>query len=140
MSNNDIFKDLNEQIKKAEGNIPDTVTIGGQTFRREGAPAKPPGPVKKLWKNPRTGKQSEQEVETVLINVAPYADRIILDGVHYLANRTYEMPKAVADTVRDLISQTWKHEAQTGGANSYNAGSVRNPAHLNGRQGVGFMA
>lgn len=136
----DIFAELNAQIKAAEGTIPDTLTIGGQTFRRDGAPPQPRGPVRKLYKNPRTGKQTEEDLESVLINVAPYADRIILDGVHYLANRTYEVPKAVAATMRDSISQTWKHEAQTGGANSYNSGSVRNPAHLASRAGVGFMA
>lgn len=135
-----IFKELNEQIKKTEGAIPDTLTIGGQTFRRVGAP---PGPIKRLgkWKNPRKPNEEpvECELESVLINVAPHADRIILDGVHYLANRTYEVPLATAATMRDIISQTWKHEHQTGGANSYNAGPARNPAYaasLGG--GVGY--
>ena len=137
--NKDIFKELNEQIKKAEGVIPDTFTVGGQVFRREGTKA-PGGPVRKSWRHPRTGKITEEEVENVLIAVAPHADRVTLDGVIYLANRTYDMPIAVARTVRDIIAQTWKHENQTGGANSYNAGSVRNPAHLAGRAGVGFMA
>lgn len=134
----DIFKEINEQIKKAEGGVLNEVTINGQVFRREGA-AKSSGPVRKAYKDPKTGKTTEEDVESVVINVAPHADRITLDGVIYLANRTYDMPKAKADTVRDICAQTWKHEQQTGGANSYNAGSVRNPAHLAGRAGVGFM-
>lgn len=138
-TNNDIFKDLNAQIKAAEGNIPDTVTIGGETFRREGT-VKPAGPTRKLYKDPRTGKQTEEEVESVLINVAPYADRIVIDGVQYLARHTYEVPVAKARAMRDIMARTWQHEAQTGGANSFNSGSVRNPAHLAGRAGVGFMA
>ena len=132
-------KEINDQIKKAEGGVLNEVTIGGQVFRREGAP-KIAGPVRKPYKDPKTGKTTDEDVESVTINVAPHADRITLDGVIYLANRSYEMPKAKADTVRDICARTWQHEQQTGGANSYNTGVVRNPAHLNGRAGVGFMA
>lgn len=139
MAKTDIFKELNEQIAKAEGVIPDTVTIGGETFRRDGT-QRAKGPVRKAYKDPKTGKVTEEEVENVTINVAPHSDRITLDGVHYLANQSYDMPKAKADTVRDICARTWQHEQQTGGANSFNTGSVRNPAHLNGRAGVGFMA
>jgi len=134
-----IFDELNAQIKAAEGKIPDTFEVGGVRYKREGAPTVR-GPVVKKWKNPRTQKEEEREVESVTIDVAPHADRITLDGVIYLANRTYEVPTETARTMRDVIAQTWKHEAQTGGANSYNAGSVRNPANLAGRSGVGFMA
>lgn len=133
----DIFKELNAQIKSAEGKMPDSVTIGGQVFRREGAPVIK-GPVRKKWRNPRTGLETDEDVESVTINVAPHADRITLDGVIYFANRTYDFPKRIADTVRDIISQTWRHEQQTGGANSFNAGPVRNQARAGG--GVGFAA
>lgn len=134
-SNKDIFAELNEQIKN--GNTPDTFTIGGETFSRVRAR---PGdaPVKKLWKNPRTGVETEELVESVTINVAPHADRVILDGVNYLAGRTYDMPKAKADSVRDIIAQTWKHEAQTGGAYSYGNAAARNFQAAASRPGVGF--
>lgn len=138
MSNKDIFQELQAAIKANDGLVPDRLTIGGETFVRAGTTVR--GPVRKLWKHPRTGKESEELIETVLIDVAPHSDRIVLDSVHYLAGRTYEVPKPVADTIRDTIAQTWRHEAQTGGAYSFGAagGGVRNPAHLVGRSGVGY--
>ena len=138
MSNKDVFAELNAAIKANEGKVPDTFTIDGHTFQRTSTVNA--GPTKKEYRNPKTQKVTEEFLEPVTINVAPYADRITLDGVHYLANRTYELPVAVATSIRDICNQTWKHEAQTGGANSYGAGSVRNPAHLSGRHGVGFAA
>jgi len=138
MSNKDVFAELNAAIKANDGLVPDRFTIEGQTFVREGA-KKVSGPVKKLWRNPKNGKESMEDVETVVVDVAPYADRVTLDGVIYLANRTYELPVNVARAVRDVCAQTWRHEAQTGGAYSFGTGaSVRNPAHLAGRSGVGF--
>ncbi len=139
MSNKDVFAEINAAIKANGGAVPDTFTIEGETFTRLPQTAQS-GPRKKLWKNPRTGVETEEMIESVLIAVAPYADRIVMDRVIYLANRSYEMPKAKADSVRDMIAQTWRHEAQTGGAYSFGAqgGGVRNPAHLAGRAGVGF--
>lgn len=138
MSNKTIFDELNAAIRANEGNVPDRFTINGETFQRVGLQAQD-GPVKKKWKNPKTQKETEELVESVTIAVAPYADRIVLDGIHYLANRTYEVPTAMACAIRDIVAQTWRHEAQTGGAYSYGStSSVRNPAHLAGRAGVGF--
>lgn len=136
MANKDIFAELNAAIKANEGAVPDRLTLGGETFVRVNAG--PPQPVKKLWKNPRTGVETEELVESVTINVAPHSDRITLDGVIYLAGRTYEMPKAKADTVRDIIAQTWKHEHQTGGAYSYGQSAARNMAAAMSRPGVGY--
>ena len=125
MATKDVFAELNAAIKANEGIVPDRFTMGGETFVRvQQRPGD--GPQKKLWKNPKTGKETEEDIETVLVNVAPHSDRIILDGVHYLANRTYEVPSRVAATMRDIIAQTWKHENATGGAYSYGAGAARN--------------
>lgn len=135
MATKDIFQELNQAIKANDGVMPDRFTVDGQTFERKRQQAGD-APVMKTWKNPKTGKETEELVETIFINVAPHSDRIIIDGTHYLANRTYEVPKALADTMRDIISQTWKHEAQTGGAYSYGAGSVRNPQAA--QPGVGY--
>lgn len=122
-----VFSELQAQIKAASGELPDTFTVGGETYQRRGAVPKPKrGDFNK-------GRDSRKDVELVsmTINVAPHADRVVYNGTIYLANRTYEVPVDLAATLRDVISQTWKHEQSTGGANSYGAGSsVRNPAHL----------
>lgn len=131
-----IFAELNAQIKAAsgeDGKLPDTFTLDGETYQRRGA--KPPAKRGKFAK----GRDIREDVELVsmTINVAPHSDRIIYNGTIYLANRTYDVPVDLAATLRDVISQTWKHENSTGGANSYGAGSVRNTAHLT-TPGVAF--
>jgi hypothetical protein len=62
-------------------------------------------------------------LERVLINIAPYADRIMLDGRIYFANHVYELPERVARTVEDVMAATWRHERSTGGANTNMAGA-----------------
>ena len=140
MSTKDIFQELNAAIKANDGVVPDRFTVDGQTFVRT-QPRPGEGAVKKMWKNPKTQIETEEFVESVFISLAPHSDRIVLDSVIYLANRTYEVPKRVADTMRDVIANSWRHEAQTGGAYSFGAsgGGVRNPAHLAGRSGVGYF-
>lgn len=138
MAGRDIFAELNQAIKANDGVMPDRFTVGGETFVRT---QQRPGdaPVKKPWTNPKTQEVTEEFLEAVTIDVAPFADRVMLDGVIYLANRTYQVPKRLADTLRDTIAQTWRHEHQTGGAYSFGtAAGVRNAAHLSGRAGVGF--
>lgn len=135
-----IFAELNEQIKAAEAagaQLPDTFTVAGETYQRRGAPAGAAAPKRGAFAK---GKDVRADVElvNVTINVAPHSDRIVYNGTIYLANRTYEVPVDLAATLRDIISQTWKHEYSTGGANSYGAGSVRNPAHLT-TPGVGYI-
>ncbi len=131
-----IFDELNKQIKAANGELPDTFTAGGETYVRRGSAAKPV--VKRgKWAKGRDVREGEVELVSVTINVAPHSDRIVYNSTIYLANRTYDVPVDLAATLKDIISQTWKHEHQTGGANSYLAtGGVRNPNALS--PGVGF--
>lgn len=136
MGTKDVFNELNAVIKANAGQVPDRFELNGQVFQRV-APTSAE-PQKKTYRHPRTGIETEELMESVTINVAPYADRVVIDNTHYLANRSYEVPVALARTLRDVCSQTWKHEAQTGGAYSFGGGAVRNPSHLAGRSGVGF--
>ena len=129
-----IFDELNKQIKAANGEVPNTFVVGGETFIRRGSK---PKPKRGNYTNPRTGKTEEDVLlESITIDLAPYADRITLDGVIYLANTTRDVPVAVATTLRDIMARTWQHEYQTGGANSFGAGVVRNPSHV--QPGVGY--
>ncbi len=124
-----IFAELNAQIRAAsgDGKLPDTFTLDGEIYQRRGA--KPQ--VKRGDFTKGRDVRKDVELVNVTINVAPHSDRIIYNGVIYLANRTYEVPVDLAATFCDVISQTWKHERSTGGANSYGAGaSVRNPSYL----------
>lgn len=125
------------ETEVAGGEAPAFVEIGGVRYYKEQAQAAAPRAVRKLWRNPRKPNDApvEMEVEQVAINVAPYADRITLDGVIYLAGRVYEFPTHIAQTVREICYRTWQHEASTGGAYTNGTQSVRGSAGQ-----VGVMA
>ena len=55
---------------------------------------------------------------SVTIDVAPYTDRIFLDGKWYMQGRTYQFGQRVADTVREIMARTWEHQAEIDGKNS----------------------
>jgi len=57
----------------------------------------------------------EGDLESVYINFADYIDRITLDGVTYMHGRTYELPKAKADVVREQMARSWRHQAEIEG-------------------------
>lgn len=53
----------------------------------------------------------EEEREEVFVDLAPYADRLMLDGVIYFQGRSYTVRKAVGDVIREMISKTWEHQS-----------------------------
>lgn len=53
----------------------------------------------------------EEEIEEIFIDLAPYADRLMLDGVVYFNGRTVKVRKGVADVMREMISATWSHQS-----------------------------
>lgn len=57
----------------------------------------------------------EEEQEEIYIDLAPYADRLMLDGVVYFNGRTVVVRKGVADVMREMISATWKHQSVVDG-------------------------
>lgn len=137
----DILKAIADETAAAAGPAEgpaDYVDIDGVRYYREPAKAAQFNREKKLYRNPRKPNEAPQEIEIerVAINVAPYADRITLDGVIYLAGQVYEVPVPVAITIREIISRTWQHEASTGGA--YSNGATMG---VRGSQGqVGHLA
>lgn len=62
----------------------------------------------------------EGELEAVYINFADYIDRITLDGVTYMHGRTYDLPKAKADVVREQMARSWRHQAEIEGKDEPN--------------------
>lgn len=62
----------------------------------------------------------DEELYFCTIDLAPFADRMTLDGVVYLHGATYEVPHRQYDTMREIMSRSWQHEASIGNANSDN--------------------
>lgn len=119
---NDILKEIASETKAAE-TPPDFVEVGGVKYYRDAQTAAANNRTKKLYRYPRPMKDRPAEevieVETIAIAVAPYADRITLDGVQYMAGAVYDFPLPQAAVIREVIQRTWQHEASTGGAYSY---------------------
>lgn len=140
----DILKDIQNELKDepAKAETPDFVEIDGVKYFRDKAQASDPNrKVTKLWTNPRFPNREPEmrELEQVAINVAPYADRITLDSVIYLAGRVYEVPVEVAATIREICARTWAHESSTGGAHSHGTNkSVRGSSSQIGAMAPGI--
>jgi hypothetical protein len=54
--------------------------------------------------------EEEREVE---IDLAIYADRIIVDGRVFMHGRRYTVKKSLYDSLMDIQAQTWKHYRNT---------------------------
>lgn len=55
-----------------------------------------------------------EELQDITIDLAIYADRIVIDGKHYMHGRTYKgLPKSRCDVMRDIMARTYKHHAET---------------------------
>lgn len=106
-------------------NPPDTVVVDGVTYYRNQTQA----PTKRK-------KPGYQEVT---INIAPYADRIMVDGRVYFQGFSYEMTDEQAASIHEMMARTWQHEASTGGANTSAFQRARNlalsPSFPGGRPG-----
>lgn len=57
----------------------------------------------------------EGEVESVYINLAEFADRLVIDGVIYVNGRTYELPRAKAQVAKEIMARGWQHQAEIEG-------------------------
>lgn len=57
----------------------------------------------------------EGDVETVYINLAEFADRIIIDGVIFVQNQTYDLPQRKAQVVKEIMARGWQHQAEIEG-------------------------
>ena len=53
----------------------------------------------------------DEPIVEVYIDLAPYADRITLDGVVYFQNRTVLVRQSVASVMLEMMAATWKHQS-----------------------------
>jgi hypothetical protein len=58
----------------------------------------------------QAGGIDEPSVE-IYIDLAPYADRIMLDGVIYFQGQTKTVRESVAAVMLEMMSATWKHQS-----------------------------
>jgi hypothetical protein len=58
----------------------------------------------------------EEAEEECLIDLPGHADRIIIDGVHYMHGNIYRFNLHKLRTVKDIMYNAWRHENEIGGA------------------------
>lgn len=58
----------------------------------------------------QAGGLDEPMVE-IYIDLAPYADRIMIDGVIYFQGQTKMVRESVAAVMRDMMQATWRHQS-----------------------------
>lgn len=67
------------------------------------------------------GQPPAPDLVEVNINLAPFANRITLDGMVFFHGGKYTVPRSVANSLVDVMSQTWRHEREVRGEVNPNA-------------------
>lgn len=63
----------------------------------------------------RTGKVDLDEIVSVKIDCAEFADRLRINGQEYFHGYTYEVPRHVYDSMRDIMFRGHVHQARLDG-------------------------
>lgn len=53
----------------------------------------------------------DEPLEEIYIDLAPYADRLMIDGVIYFQGHTKKVRASVADVIREMMQATWRHQS-----------------------------
>lgn len=53
----------------------------------------------------------DEQLVDVVIDLAPYADRLMLDGVIYFQGQTKTVRQSVADVINEISFKTWQHQS-----------------------------
>lgn len=69
----------------------------------------------KLRLEARRKKGLEEAQEEVYIDLAPFADRLLIDNVAYLQGITYTVRVSLASVLREQMQRTWSHQAEIDG-------------------------
>ena len=90
----------------------------------------------RFLKEERHRSDPDEELIALTIDLPGFADRVTIDGVVYMQGVTYRFPKSQYNSICDQMSMSWRHEAQTGGANRDAYRKPRTTALRPGHEGV----
>ena len=83
--------------------------------------------------------QKFEEMRTITIDVALFAEGVRLDGKLYEYGRTYTVTKSVYDTIMEQAQRTYRHEEEISSGNSYNSFYSRQRfKNMPGKEGGSF--
>ena len=60
---------------------------------------------------------ADEEIDEVHIDLAPHAAYITIDGRVFFHGHTYKFRRSQVPTINEIMSRTWAHESEIGGAN-----------------------
>lgn len=63
----------------------------------------------------RTGKADMDEPVDIMIDLAEFCDRITVNGVSYFHGHTYSVPRHVANSLRETMQRTHRHQMEIDG-------------------------
>lgn len=63
----------------------------------------------------RTGVADKDEMVHLFIDLAEFCDRITINGVQYFHGYAYDVPRHVADTLREIMQRTHRHQMELDG-------------------------
>jgi hypothetical protein len=69
----------------------------------------------KLRREARQREGLLEAQERISIDLAPYADRITINGRSYLQGQTYTVPTSLAMVMREIMQRTWGHQSEIDG-------------------------
>lgn len=87
-----------------------------------------------------TGVAEQDEIVHVTIDIAPYSDKIVLNGGTggnvYHQGHGYDVPRHVADSIAEIMSRSWKHEDQVDGKSIAQSYGRKRDTIINARTGA----
>lgn len=93
----------------------------------------------KLKAETRTKKGLSEPQDTVTVDLAPYADRILIDNRAYLQGGTYTVPVGRAQVIREAMQRTWSHQSEIDGKSENFYRRARAPRVVPVGNGVGVV-
>lgn len=103
-----------EELKKIEKDARDEVTKDQKAKRRKSL-------VEAAKRRALAHVDPSEQIHIYTINLPPFANALVIDGVHYFSNYQYSFSAKQLASVRENESCAWKHEEVTMGRRNPNA-------------------
>lgn len=77
-----------------------------------------------------TGIGLKDEIVGITIDLPEYADKIVINSVPYHHRHTYQVPRHMADSIRETMDRAWKHEDEVKGNSLTSHYGAARQAHI----------
>lgn len=62
-----------------------------------------------------TGNSHMDEIMTITVDLAPYANKILVNGQAFWHGTSYTVPRHVAESLRETMFRSWQHQNEIDG-------------------------